>query len=141
MIGKFNAKNLEKKDSDPEMDKVVNGCDNKGDIALNDQSIAASIEAVISKAREEAVDKRSDTQESASGSDSSSSDSDSSGSSSSSDSDSDDDDDNDEKEEDNEGEGEEEAEGQDIENGQHDGDSDDIPLPNNLPPDLIQYRH
>ncbi|XP_066981872.1 ubinuclein-1 isoform X1 [Macrobrachium rosenbergii] len=137
MIGKFNAKNQEKKDSDPEMDKVVNGCDNKGDNALNDQSIAASIEAVISKAREEAVDKRSDTQESASGSDSSSSDSDSSGSSSSSDSDSDDDDDNDEKDDDNEGEGEEEAEGQDIENGQL-AENDDIPLPNNLPPDLIQ---
>ncbi|XP_068251090.1 ubinuclein-1 isoform X12 [Palaemon carinicauda] len=139
MIGKFNAKNLEKKDSDPEMDKIMNGCENKGDIALNDQSIAASIEAVISKAREEAVDKKSDTQESASGSDSSSSDSDSSGSSSSSDSDSDEEDEGEEKDGENEGDGEEETEGQELEeNGQNPENVDDIPLPNNLPPDLIQ---
>lgn len=30
MIGRFNAKNLEKKDSDPETEKVVNGCEKKG---------------------------------------------------------------------------------------------------------------
>lgn len=47
----------------------------------NEQSIAASIEAVINKAREEAGDKKVESQESgSSGSDSSSSDSDSSGS-------------------------------------------------------------
>ncbi|KAK7070973.1 hypothetical protein SK128_014893 [Halocaridina rubra] len=140
MIGKFNAKNQEKKDSDPETEKVNSGCESKGEVQPSDQSIAASIEAVINKAREEATDKKSESQESASGSDSSSSDSDSSGSSSSSDSDSDEEEEEEEKEVDNEAEGDEdEGEVQDMENGlQSSENTDNIPLPDDLPPDLTQ---
>ncbi|KAK3872090.1 hypothetical protein Pcinc_022811 [Petrolisthes cinctipes] len=55
MIGKFNAKNQEKKDSDQETDKpTVNTSDNKGEIQPREQSIKDSIEAVVNKAREEA---------------------------------------------------------------------------------------
>ncbi|XP_042223460.1 ubinuclein-1-like isoform X3 [Homarus americanus] len=143
MIGQFNAKNQEKKDSDQETEKVVNGSESKGETQPNEQSIKASIEAVVSRAREEAGEKKEDSDESASSSsNSSSSDSDSSGSSSSSDSDS-------------EG-GEEEEEGAGVENEDVNGEGEDaeandgcneghvsdcennIPLPGNLPPDLIQ---
>lgn len=52
-----------------------------GEIQPNEQSIKASIEAVVSRAREEATDKKDESDESASSSsNSSSSDSDSSGS-------------------------------------------------------------
>ncbi|XP_042870838.1 ubinuclein-1-like isoform X3 [Penaeus japonicus] len=145
MIGRFNAKNLEKKDSDPETEKVVNGCEKKEETQPNEQSIAASIEAVISKAREEAGEKKVESQESgSSGSDSSSSDSDSSGSSSSSDSDSDEEEEEEGGEDDkgtegDEGEGEEGMEMQDAENGLQLSDSEDnIRLPDNLPTDLLQ---
>ncbi|XP_069983113.1 ubinuclein-1 isoform X4 [Penaeus vannamei] len=147
MIGRFNAKNLEKKDSDPETEKVVNGCEKKEETQPNEQSIAASIEAVINKAREEAGDKKVESQESgSSGSDSSSSDSDSSGSSSSSDSESDEEeegegegDGEDKGTEGDEGEGEDGMEVQDVENGLQLSDSEDnIRLPDNLPTDLLQ---
>ncbi|XP_047498631.1 ubinuclein-1-like isoform X3 [Penaeus chinensis] len=146
MIGRFNAKNLEKKDSDPETEKVVNGCEKKEETQPNELSIAASIEAVISKAREEAGEKKVESQESgSSGSDSSSSDSDSSGSSSSSDSESDEEeeegegDGEDKGTEGDEGEGEDGMEVQDVENGHQLSDSEDnIRLPDNLPTDLLQ---
>ncbi|XP_063610108.1 ubinuclein-1-like [Penaeus indicus] len=149
MIGRFNAKNLEKKDSDPETEKVVNGCEKKEETQPNELSIAASIEAVISKAREEAGEKKVESQESgSSGSDSSSSDSDSSGSSSSSDSESEEEeeegegDGEDKGTEGDEGEGEDGMEMQDVENGHQLSDSEDnIRLPDNLPTDLLQVWH
>ncbi|XP_071534378.1 uncharacterized protein yem isoform X2 [Panulirus ornatus] len=144
MIGQFNAKNQEKKDSDQEVEKVANGSDSKGETQPSEQSIKASIEAVVNRAREEAGEKKDDSDESASSSsNSTSSDSDSSGSSSSSESDSEEEDEEEEagaaENEEINGEGEE-REIQDATNNNHhfSENENDLPLPDNLPPDLIQ---
>ncbi|XP_069945374.1 ubinuclein-1 isoform X3 [Cherax quadricarinatus] len=150
MIGQFNAKNLEKKDSDQENEKVINGSDSKGETQPNEQSIKASIEAVVSRAREEATEKKDDSDESASSSsNTSSSDSDSSGSSSSSESESEDDDEEEEcgggvaddgavENEEANGEGEDEVHDATNYNHHYSDNENNIPLPENLPPDLTQ---
>ncbi|XP_045138972.1 ubinuclein-1-like isoform X5 [Portunus trituberculatus] len=152
MIGQFNAKNLEKKDSDQETEKPLNGNESKGEVAPSEENIKASIEAVVNKARQEAVELKEESDESqSSSSNSSSSDSDSSGSSSSSGSDSDEeggqqeeepqrDQENEEVNEEEEEEGGEEADAPSVSSdAQPASDTEDnIPLPDNLPIDLTQ---
>ncbi|KAK8405110.1 hypothetical protein O3P69_001593 [Scylla paramamosain] len=150
MIGQFNAKNLEKKDSDQETEKPLNGNESKGEVAPSEENIKASIEAVVSKARQEAVEQKEESDESqSSSSNSSSSDSDSSGSSSSSGSDSDEeggqqeeeaqgDQENEEVNEEEEEEGGEEMDAPSASSDAHPASDteDNIPLPDNLPADL-----
>ncbi|XP_050716056.1 ubinuclein-1-like isoform X2 [Eriocheir sinensis] len=154
MIGQFNAKNQEKKDSDQETEKPINGSEGKGEGIPNEENIKASIEAVVTKARQEAVEGKEESDESqSSSSNSSSSDSDSSGSSSSSGSDSEEDggqqeeevQGDQENENGNEEEEEEEGAGEEVDapsasnDAHHASDTDDnIPLPDNLPTDLTQ---